>query len=133
MHLDAVSVSGHHVVRAGGVRGPSGVRGHPGAEAGQHKEAHNEEHPQLITSPILTCLESEDIVTEVCCGELVEVNVSQQAEGDGVSQSIPFSLLVKNVSELFSYWLLKSCTCQCDTNTFSQSLLTLFMSRISGI
>ena len=37
--LDAVSVSGHHVVRAGGVRGPPGVGGHQGAEACQRQEA----------------------------------------------------------------------------------------------
>ena len=51
--LDAVSVSGHHVVRAGGVGGPPGVGGHPGTQAGQHTEAHNKEHPQFVTIPNL--------------------------------------------------------------------------------
>ena len=43
--LDAVSVSGLHVVRAGGVRGPPRVGGHPGDQDGQHTEAHNKQHP----------------------------------------------------------------------------------------
>ena len=44
-----------------------------------------------------------------------------RAEGDGASQSIPSSLLVQCVTELCTYWLLKSRACQCDTNTFRQS------------